>query len=503
MLILPINNQGKTKLYKYTDNFLKNLEPHEQKLIKEKIDEIGTHSNDMEERLHKWFGNFKKTEQKKLALKIFLEIDFFSKTRIEDTLEAYKIQLKQYLEKKDKDLDDVIIVIPDSNTDSANSHAYELAKKWNILENSVLKIKDVTSEKLRNKYLVLFNDTHGTGNQFTKHFSTLIDKVGSSNCFIVCYSLHKQAFEKFQSRFPNITIIPEIPTPSIKNNKSFTSDEVEMVKSLGKEIYDPNTPLGYGNCGLLVAYDFQCPNNTLPIIWADGENNSYKTETGEEKKYPWTPLFRYKPKRKSNKKSELDEPILPDNPKEKLNEESQSDKSKDKKSDDKPYSNVITFPTTKPEKKSNEEPKPDRTKSPDNPNKEPQNILNFERVKNKKYTLPEQSKLTNLEKQVVEKTCDSLNYLNIIKNNKVPEDQKNVVRRHIDEIQNSLRQLDEEYDKMLPLHEAILAKEKTSIAHTQLEELAGKFLNEDGSINNVINCLKSLINSFNGTSKAT
>jgi hypothetical protein len=50
--------------------------------------------------------------------------------------------------------------------------------------------------------------------------------------------------------------------------------------------------MGYGGAALLTAYYFQCPNNTLPIIWADGENNRTNDHA-----YKWSPLFPYLPKK--------------------------------------------------------------------------------------------------------------------------------------------------------------------------------------------------------------
>ena len=281
-------------MYKYTNNFLKNLGSHEQKLIKGQLDNIMLPN--MEERLDKWLTNFRDRKEKELALKIFLNIEYFNYNRIEKILELYKIILKQYLQGRNKELDDIIIVISENNIDSMNYHVYNLVKKWNISPNSILTSNELLNRDISNKCLVLFNDTHGTGNQFIKQFSTLINTVGDYNCFIVCYSLHKQAFEKFKTMFPNITIIPEIATPSISDFSFFTNSELQMIWSLGRKVYASH-PLGYSNCGLLVAYYFQCPNISLPIIWADGENNSYKTDTGEEKGYHWTPLFPYRSKK--------------------------------------------------------------------------------------------------------------------------------------------------------------------------------------------------------------
>ncbi|URK88554.1 hypothetical protein LP421_15960 [Rhizobium sp. RCAM05350] len=86
-------------------------------------------------------------------------------------------------------------------------------------------------------------------------------------------------------------IIPNA-SPSKSADLILSGEEWERVKRLGSQVY-PKYPVGFGDAALLVAYHFQCPNNTLPLIWADGENN----KTGGSC-YPWKPLFPYRPKPK-------------------------------------------------------------------------------------------------------------------------------------------------------------------------------------------------------------
>ena len=290
-------------MYTYIDNFLKKLKSDDQIRLNKKLEEIK--SDNMEERLYAWFANFRDEKEKELALKIFLNIEYVNHNRIETILELYKTKLKQRLQEKDESFEKenpfekIIVVTPDGKADSADSLAYYLRKAWNIKKEQVSEPKEIMLKlkDINDKYLVLFNDTHGTGKQFLKQFSTLIDKVGSSKCFIICYTLHEKAFKVFKNKFPSSIIIPEEPTKTVED--IFTHREYKRIKLLGKKVYK-TYPLGYGGCGLLVAYYFQCPNNSLPIIWADGKNNSYTTKTGENKTFYWIPLFSYIPKKKQS-----------------------------------------------------------------------------------------------------------------------------------------------------------------------------------------------------------
>ena len=56
----------------------------------------------------------------------------------------------------------------------------------------------------------------------------------------------------------------------------------------------------------MLAYSHQCPNNTLPIIWANGVNNGVDGKKG----CPWNPLFEYKKTKKPTLKKEIDSRYL-------------------------------------------------------------------------------------------------------------------------------------------------------------------------------------------------
>ena len=52
----------------------------------------------------------------------------------------------------------------------------------------------------------------------------------------------------------------------------------EIVESYGRRVSKQH-PLGFGNCQALIVFENTCPNNSLPILWAQGLHND------------WRPLF--------------------------------------------------------------------------------------------------------------------------------------------------------------------------------------------------------------------
>jgi len=258
-----------------------------------------------------WFSNFKEPKEYELALKIFHLIDFHNSKRLIDTIKIYKSPIDQC--KFDLKKTNIILVSSDENTDSSNRFIYDLAKNWKIHENDVFKASELKENTLKDSsnFFIFFNDTHGTGNQFITEFKSIITSIGEKNCAIICITITEIALKRFKEEFPLIsTIQPSFQsTKDIKKyyaEQKLTQEDLELIENLGKKIY-PNHPLGYKNSALLIAYSHQCPNNTLPIIWANGDNNEI-----DGKAYPWNPLFEYKKikKKKIDKIEQLEEKYL-------------------------------------------------------------------------------------------------------------------------------------------------------------------------------------------------
>jgi len=188
----------------------------------------------------------------------------------------------------------IILVGSDEPMDSSNRFIYDLDKQWKVPESKTYKSSELTDEIMHNhnNFFVFFNDTHGTGNQFVKTFKKQIDKIGASNCGIVSLVMTDLALENFRDNFGSDILIE----PSFQSTKSidkyqdeglFDTKDISSLAELGTKVYKKGV-LGYKDTGLLVAYLHQCPNNTLPIIWADGENNIVDGQS-----FPWKPLFPY------------------------------------------------------------------------------------------------------------------------------------------------------------------------------------------------------------------
>jgi len=146
-------------------------------------------------------------------------------------------------------------------------------------------MNELSSLDVRGKFFVFFNDTYGSGNQSSGNSLLLSIVLATHPVSLHRLQWQRMPINRFKMAFPNATIIPDTAIHSIDDMKEFSDKERELLRKIGGRVYR-KYPIGYGNCGLLIAYHFQCPNNSLPILWADGTNNRCKGDDGRVTAYP-------------------------------------------------------------------------------------------------------------------------------------------------------------------------------------------------------------------------
>jgi hypothetical protein len=114
--------------------------------------------------------------------------------------------------------------------------------------------------EIRFSYFPLFATTWGMHKVRTR---TIFDDVQA-----VC-----ELDESFRALMPDSRYFRDTDAPL---DREFAR---AMCERYGKEL-EPDTPLGFGDCQLLLGFAHNIPNNTLPIFWAVG--NSIRE---------WTPIF--------------------------------------------------------------------------------------------------------------------------------------------------------------------------------------------------------------------
>ena len=286
----------------YSHTFLKNLGEIELGQLAERCRKWGMNPHDFAARLDRWFDNFDEPTDYPLALQLVLAVQYHSDADFKELLLSRQKAVQRHLHQRQLDSSRIYFAVPDDLADSATRHAHPLAKVWKLPNEHFFAFQQLQGAALQKlgaqDSLVLFNDTYGSGKQFMRevwpHVAPLLDTVGA--VFIVGAVIAEEALALFQQQAKHgnkaALIVPIAPSQGIKKTHGFTAAQVGRLEELGRLIY-PKYPLGFGDCGLLLAYQFQCPNNSLPLIWANGENNAVNGRA-----YPWTALFAYEAKTK-------------------------------------------------------------------------------------------------------------------------------------------------------------------------------------------------------------
>jgi len=270
------------------DEFLQGLSDLELSHIEDKLDGWGLKQDLFIRTFDRWFANFHSVQDRELALKVLLHIKYYNESQFNEQIQKRCLFLQQHLHKSGRSPSDVLLVTPVGQADSAHRHAYAVVKEFSLPRTRVVPIDELGDIKADSPIIVLFNDTHGSGNQFMTQVWPYLKDFPQDSIFLFSVVMAEKALSVFREELPGVHLNPTIPQPSAWTQ--FTGEECRRLQQLGEEVYSKH-PMGYGDTALLVAYPFQCPNSSLPIIWADGKNNEV-----DGKAFPWNPLFPYRPK---------------------------------------------------------------------------------------------------------------------------------------------------------------------------------------------------------------
>ncbi|MBU8610694.1 MULTISPECIES: phosphoribosyltransferase-like protein [Bacillus] len=232
------------------------------------------------------------SEDYKLAIRIIEHINFLNFADIKNSLAiAYSKLIRKSIEKGTKITHrNTLFAGLGENGKSGSMISYHF-RVINELSEENFSDNDVLIESGNIENIVLIDDILSTGHQATKEINKLTEKVtpsGVNNIFLLTVCGMKDGIRKVEEETKAYTFSAiEYSTKDTiidldgKFYEGFTYEERERIKKrieyYGKIAY-PKQPFGFGQIGSLIAFDFNTPNTSLPIIWSD--NNS------------WIPLFK-------------------------------------------------------------------------------------------------------------------------------------------------------------------------------------------------------------------
>lgn len=275
------------------------LPPDLRRQLTERLESFGAEQLPSR-KLSAWFANFASSTDKLLAAKMLAAFTYYSTARYEQQLHELGNSLTQAMRNHGDAPRDSILVVDEARLDSSRVVAYFASKDagWNLREEQILTGPEI-SEIPTGVALIVLNDTQGSGNQFKREIWPHVEHHVRSGIrlYLACFELSEVAYRELHSLSDNIVFVPDTPTAHcleyMFQAHVFNADEHRRIVELSARAH-PQFPLGYGDCALMVAYHYQCPNNTLPVFWGMGTPTS-----------PWTPLFEYR-KKPDNKKGSAD-----------------------------------------------------------------------------------------------------------------------------------------------------------------------------------------------------
>lgn len=239
----------------------------------------------------KWILQFD-TEDYDLAIRIIGHINFLNFGDIKSALAiAYSKLIRKSIEKGTKITHkNTLFAGLGDNGKSGSMISYhfrvinELSEENFSDNDELIEIGDIEN-------IVLIDDILSTGFQATKEITKLTEKVtpfGVKNIFLLTVCGMKDGIRKIEEETKAYTFSAiEYSTKDTAIDldgrffQGLTYEERERLKSrieyYGKIAY-PKQPFGFGQIGGLIAFDFNTPNTTLPIIWSDANS--------------WIPLFK-------------------------------------------------------------------------------------------------------------------------------------------------------------------------------------------------------------------
>lgn len=227
-----------------------------------------------------------------LAIRVIENINFLNYSNVKSALNiAYSKLARKAIERNTKiDVKNTLFAGLGDFGKSGSMMSYNFRIINELSEENFLENEDlISSGKIEN--IVLIDDILSTGNQSLKEIEKLTIKVtpyGVKNIFLLTVCGMKNGIAKIDEETKAYSFSAfEYGTKDTISDldgdfyDGLNYEERELlqkrIESYGK-IANPSNPLGYGAIGGLIAFDFNTPNTSLPIIW--GNANS------------WIPLFK-------------------------------------------------------------------------------------------------------------------------------------------------------------------------------------------------------------------
>lgn len=262
-----------------------------------------------------WLNNFNNIDEHIQMIYLLSQFMYFGEREIKELIKSifrdkFRYKIIEKIRKNNNDTTDVELInnlfkeelkatrfLGVGNPSESGTHLLYFFRQENQLSKELfININDVKKDNSVRQY-VFIDDFCGSGDQACDYTKNIINQIRTeNNNVIVSYYVMFAMSEginkvKDNSKFDIVDCVFELDN-SFKCFSEKSRHYINCVEPIDKlfaknvafkygQILCNSAPLGYQNCQLLIGFNYNTPDNTLPIIWYD-ENTGIN----------WQPIFK-------------------------------------------------------------------------------------------------------------------------------------------------------------------------------------------------------------------
>jgi len=265
-----------------------------------------------EDQVRAWLNQFGDNKKQRLMFKILQGIKFYTTDNIRAKMkEAHNIVKRNLIwriEEKKRKREDILVSYLDHPGKSGAFLAKVYADENDIYFENVIEKAKITemlnkkAEELKTFALVFIDDFIGTGNSACEYFERLAKEHGEilkrlskepgeieGTSKLQIFFIVICGFQEGQSKIEKclcelgLPVKVHICDPLSEDAKVFSEKSTifvspnereearQVVYEFGAQLVN-DVPLGYGDTQTIIVFEHNCPNNSLPILWAESKN---------------------------------------------------------------------------------------------------------------------------------------------------------------------------------------------------------------------------------------
>jgi hypothetical protein len=250
-----------------------------------------------EDRVRAWLNQFGEATDQRIMFTLLENLRFYSSTNVRAKLrEAHGIVIREIASRGivrqdrggQKRADNVLITYLGQAGKSGPHYVRLYADENRIYINRIVDphtLRAALAEVEDLHGLVIVDDFVGTGTQASASLHRIFTDAGEVlqergiTVFLTCVSGFANAAEAIEAAMPGTSsLVVHLCDPLSESDRCFSPTSTvfdnaidrqraqEIATRIGLRL-EKRHPLGYGDCQSLVIFEYNCPNNTLPILW--------------------------------------------------------------------------------------------------------------------------------------------------------------------------------------------------------------------------------------------